>query len=123
MTPYDQAVAAVERGDLRTVDALVAEHVLGWRLAAYSEGEEDKLWCRPDGVCVPDHQWSPSKDVPAAWEVIDAVRARAGIRSFGHTIEADRCCAWFDRPPAHRIVVADTVPLAFCLAALRAVAG
>jgi hypothetical protein len=92
MTPYDQAVAAVERGDVRAVDAIVAEHVMGWKWTRFAfvwdahpkeylfppDGDVDRTtggnWERVDDRWILFDMPAYSEDIAAAWEVRAVVK-------------------------------------------------
>ena len=130
----------------RELDALVAEHVMGFCLhdlgmvrdIVHSESE-----CRkcdnmmPDEVWAEQSGWSPSNTLADAWQVVEKVardhRQQFELRTYfpiGNT-----GCRFVDNPPLAEWALgkpwhpaddpsagrADTVPLAICLAALKAV--
>lgn len=127
MTPYAQAVAAVERGDLRAVDALVAEHALklavGWLnggpvmfryVADAKEGEV--------ATAVSESLPRYSTDIAAAFEIVP----RVPDSFFALDCELGKwACAFHPRrvPGLEGFIETESAPLAICLAALKAVGG
>jgi hypothetical protein len=139
----------------RSLDALVAEKVMGWRVwpEDRTAHEWDQFLPWPRGVITAhglvvirsdshniwtsDKRWSPSTDIAAAWEVVNAMpdRARMAIFAPGAVVEPGRHNGedWFVRiyaapndddpwnwdEPIN--VFAPTAPHAICLAALKIV--
>jgi hypothetical protein len=134
----------------RELDALVAEKIFGWRRMSWKDYHAfQKQLCRYNGTdsreeltygwhdaegnmvngraedCddyySPEAAWSPSSDIAAAWQVVE----RFLLDEKGHvdlSVEAEGVycrisCYSFDGDG-----IADTAPLAICLAALKAVA-
>lgn len=115
--------------NLREIDRLVAEKVMGWVLA----GSGSRYWADPnapraDGYCgnvgrcfdgfdgdVPEFQ--PTEDIAAAWEVMEKLKM----------YEPELCWSdethswWFvcNKLP-HRVQSETSAPLVICLAALKA---
>lgn len=121
---------------MRTLDAMVAERVMGWVWWDNSKGDwkgddgvtfwafwDDRLSVYQNGSEYPTLYFSPSTDIAAAWAVVSKLYeqkytariyqgATCVIASFAH----------FDMLGDHeQTTEADTVPLAICIAALRAV--
>jgi hypothetical protein len=113
----------------RELDALVAEKVMGWKphfrnTAFYVKAEDEGKVM--DHHCMLISEWHPSTDIAAAWRVVEHM---IDHNPFGH--------GWWEmayRPhdtnrgatvnfvgDPRYVEYASTVPLAICLAALKAV--
>jgi hypothetical protein len=121
----------------RELDALVAEKVMGWReihrslFTGYKPGHKGKIQkvsCSPRLGChrIPNY----STDIAAAWEVVEKVTSAVGPHreEFNFSMGGPRRNKWTCQfcpgcvcHPAE--ASADTVPLAICLAALKAIEG
>ena len=126
------------------LDALVAEHVMGWEhldswmgspLAKGWDGFWDGEWVR--WITLPESDdenmakpWSPSTDIVAAWKVVEKMREGYSISI--HTIGSIWQCTLEIKDHKTRFPVevahagdafadADTAPLAICRATLMAV--
>jgi hypothetical protein len=101
-------------GNHRNIDALVAEHVMGWWLAKDEDGE----WCFMDGadfVCFNFDVPHYSTDIAAAWEVVEKM-GHVGLNWDDTTNSPARWQCIMERGEYY----ADTAPMAICLAALKA---
>ncbi len=109
------------------LDHQVAELVMGWTLASCRmEGRHYERWDRRDGNGGAWHEsvanlFRPSADIADAWAVLEYFSTYSLQRTMrGHLYQyradvAHRGCdRWGD-------AIADTAPLAICLAALKAV--
>lgn len=121
----------------RELDAAVAEKVMGWKLYDYENGRYAKTKADYVDAYTNDgwgwegrsgdeyaHQWSPSTDISAAWEVVERVKS-AKVR-FLILCDAEWCAAeFFAVETGERIGEASLPPKqitrAICLAALAAV--
>lgn len=97
--------------DLRKIDALVSEHVMGLPL----QKDEKRGWVNSRGKYIPHY----SSDIVAAWDALEM------LRNDGHTIEIlggygqDTWLVKIDNEfKSHPD--AGSAPLAICLAALKA---
>lgn len=93
--------------DLRQIDALVAEHVMGWA---------DDGWPRdPQGM---GHENFPkySSDISIAWEVVE--KMRADLWNVTVYIQDTQGCTMHKYNESYYLK-ADSIPLALCLAALK----
>lgn len=104
----------------RELDALVAEKVMGWtrhvsddRGDAYSESWGFGPNLLTDSLFV--HEFEPSVDIAAAWQVIEKADE---FEMWNHTGKSYGCRLTFGNREA--FAKADTAPLAICLAALKA---
>ncbi|WP_199425796.1 BC1872 family protein [Thermaerobacillus caldiproteolyticus] len=111
--------------NLREIDRLVAEHVMGWE-PVYDDGdlisfvtEFGILFFSDDD----EREWSPTIDIADAWQVVEKLIDEGyDINVYNHNkefnveinIEEDDKHLWFYGE-------ADSAPLAICLAALKAV--
>jgi hypothetical protein len=112
--------------DLRRIDALVAEHVMGWvNITPFG----DDIWGNPTdgrtfmgqgqvGGPIPRY----STDIAAAWEVVE----KLGIQFYLHCdLRRGSAGDWmvFDSAASvdccEPLATAETAPLAICLAALK----
>lgn len=124
----------VEEGyrlDLRKIDSLVAEKVMGWRLkktsvSDYWVGEHDGK----NGDWALVHMWKPSTDMRDAMEIVNALdkefylvrRNDTGkwVASFGFL--GDECIECGEEVfGVENQAILETAELAICLAALKAV--
>lgn len=109
----------------RELDALVATHVMHWR-----EYPPPCPACKADGRmhyeragmsnCLPRF----STSIAAAWEVVEKMLSRAALDHIQTETDGwhvQFCAKTSAEPWWHEHAVADTAPLAICLAALRAV--
>lgn len=124
------------------LDALVAEKVMGWKKVQSEDDPAGWCWLAPHGSTRASTTKSIpfySTDIAAAWEVLEkqGVSGMAIIHDDG--VGADGkpwACVWNGMQPVERIEAepfcttyfidpdtpwAETVPLAICLAALKAV--
>lgn len=117
--------------DLRKIDALVAEHVMGWTLRNcdgepattpddyYDAANNDGwTWNGTDEAWT----WRPTQDIAAAWEVVEKLQADVTFkRSMGYATVRLKFC---DDDGVERSGRANekyaAIPLAICLAALKA---
>lgn len=106
----------------REIDALIAEHVMGW---AYRELHDVWIPQEIEGEILDNilaDEWRPSEDIGDAWEVIEALKylwfqvgrenclgERYDVHCYNHPDMTDKVSAF-----------ADTAPMAICLAALKA---
>jgi hypothetical protein len=112
--------------DLRKIDALVAEHVMGKTIRDGLVDKSEELnskgcWREPDLY---------SSDISAAWEVVEAWKGDGAEYSLPEfSLRRDGRGSWevlmFDAGPGRDLartvpVRAETAPLAICLAALKA---
>lgn len=137
MTDIDKVEAGPE------LDALVAEKVMGWKLHIEERGPhmgeiapDGKLHLWIEGRVSKWNvlHWKPSRDIAAAWEVIEQLQSK-GIRldSLGHGnldchLETTRnfSCefgGWAEdgSPTISWSAIAKTAPVAICRAAFKAV--
>lgn len=91
---------------LRKIDALVTEHVMGFDVDCFVPDDEPA----PDEARFPPY----SADITAAWGVVE--RLRLGIEP---SYMPGKWYCWAPGKKTDR-AVADTAPLAICLAALHA---
>lgn len=110
--------------ELRKLDALVAEKVMGWRMVTYTAGGEQVTeLAPPDGDLHRAGRWpNYSTEIEDAWLVVEKLRPRIW-RRMAIDITAHQCQMGFtldheDGP--HGSAIADTAPLAICRAALAA---
>lgn len=107
-----------------TLDALCAEHVMGWKKINRIEwgwGDGPIEWGTGDLVNPTKQNWSPTRDANAAIEVWEKMRDRVlAVYPCDEdgTIEAWRCKYLDDGN--RKVIYADTLPVAVVLAALRA---
>lgn len=115
--------------NLREIDRLVAERVMGWEEFEDSSGynwwtlkEDDKTKIICSVRC-----FEPSTDIRDAFRVVEKLRERKIFSLYDAWDEDDNkiFCAVFEYNDTYHVVdytgYADTAPLAICLAALKAV--
>jgi hypothetical protein len=117
----------------RQMDAWVAEFVMGWPQWDFKNDWEGSfpMWRDDEGVLLyttydDPHYWSPSKDIAAAWQVVEKLHGPYTLNVF--TSDFDRSvgfCCHIRRvgtfPSSFAYEYGDTAPLAVCRAALLAV--
>lgn len=126
--------------DLRKIDALVAEHVLGWRFCKSTfEQYEPSFWVDSNGKFIWSSTFTPSTDIAAAWKALETLGRGATVaETYGrgwictnlgsdywqdHELSAaefKQCHPNDDDGQVYYAVQAPAAPLAICLAALRA---
>jgi len=105
--------------DLRKIDALVAEHVMGWRVEKYMTTipKPTGAGMRP-GSAVIEEIPRYTSDISTAWEVIERLHPEFTF-SLDY-LSSGRWTITFYSGEAHGLMSTDSAPLAICLAALRA---
>jgi hypothetical protein len=124
--------------NLREIDALVAEKVMGCKVKVYEYGHGEVLFCecgngqhstdeeRHDDRRIPGDPYELmhfSSDIAAAWLVVEEVTNRIGSQY----VAVQHCFVNDDDDWGWSVTLGDvqaqaaTVPLAICLAALKAV--
>jgi hypothetical protein len=100
------------------LDALVAEKVMGWiHLEAHPASCAPEVWILDDEHGTEARkaaEWSPSTDIADAWEVVEVMRKKDGV------FIANMGRRWTVRFTDYSMWFADDLPLAICLAALKA---
>jgi hypothetical protein len=100
------------------LDALIAERVMGWKRGFDINGSAHGRYFISGGEVYANpvsRLWSPSRDMGAAWEVVEKLGPPFEIRQ--HFKIGDT--AWSVRG-GEFIAYASTAPLAICRAALKA---
>lgn len=113
---------AVKAG--RELDALVAEHVMGWKPHASNPYGIAVWWYASPVPGRPPRSFQPSENVAHAFEAAECVMDRTKWRfQCGYSCGLNGRPRWyaFFGDPADASGAADTAPLAICLAALKAV--
>ena len=117
----------------RDLDARVAVEVMGWTLAdrrAMGWGDGPPVWITGESSDDPNssptwQDFRPSTDIAAAWEVVENL-ADAGwlVEVSGKACHPGQWCAHVISVDGEHLhdAVADTAPLAICLASLSALA-
>lgn len=111
------------------MDALVAERVMGWWRKYYPPAAED-AWFDANGFRMKRGAWCPSEDIAAAWQVVEKMVADRHTQDFHFGYKMCAGCEWqFCFADKVAGVFSDcagraeTMPLAVCRAALKAVAA
>ncbi len=107
----------------RELDTKVAKEVMGWiKVDGGWVGKEHKLegWPTSRSVIV----WSPSTKIYHAWEVVEKIQesgfgVRMNIKPKKVRVDIEPVDLFQDGWTSHR-AVAETAPLAICLAAFKA---
>jgi hypothetical protein len=137
-------VSELMAGAGREMDAMVAHRVMGWRVSALNtsphNGGKNEIRglvdSRIGGGCTIEHpEWETSyyistkceippysTEIAAAWMVVEMMRDRFGAEFLFTFNRLGDARAKFTDPVGTNWHVADTAPLAICLAALKAVA-
>lgn len=106
--------------DLRKIDVLVAEHVMGWQLG--SAGDLECFWDSAAKKLRAVEDWTPSSDISAAWEVIEKLHvlvlgiSRSADKNWHARFSRYHGMGDFEDFPS---VTNRSAPLAICLAALK----
>lgn len=107
----------------RELDALIAEKVMGWRNCEVSGWRETRAYGKPPyfddsdpDVCINDY----STNIADAWLVVEKFDTQNHTVRISNTMGGDWSCVIHGVWGEER-VVAENVPLAICLAALKAV--
>src|SRR5690349_19463129 len=105
--------------EFRKLDALVAEKVMGWtRIPVGSHPNlRSEAWTNNDGATVIFDPPFYSRRIEDAWQVVEKLDLQISVTKCrqGYSVTMDQ---YFCHPIDE--TVADTAPLAICLAALRA---
>jgi len=110
----------------RELDALVAEKVMGWK-AENNKNCSPNTWFDSRYVTDEHHgydqEWSPSRSISDAWEVVEKMNKDVGLFDIGFLGEAAReeRYKWNAEFGESGDVYAATAPLAICLTALQIV--
>jgi len=124
-----EEILALEAG--RELDALVAKKVMGWHLVRWAdETDGGRVWKGDAGEYRapysvdpnPKWRWSPSTDIAAAWEVVDALMDNGiGLPQIFHDGQLWVASVSDCTRKKSNMASALTAPLAICRAALLAV--
>lgn len=98
----------------REIDAEVAEKVMGW---GHAHRWSD--WTLK-GRVMAGNSWSPSTDIAAAWEVVEKVRETHEEVSLTCTEKGYSCYIFKSENHVPEGFTSKTMPMAICLAALKA---
>jgi Phage ABA sandwich domain len=120
--------------NLREIDRLVAEKVMGWRLKSFPGGGGGfSAWLNDDGKIVkyendctlhaqPYDFWRPTINITDAWQVVEKLKIAVIPQAGGAPKNMQYLAEIDDRPLGkHYEAFAETAPLAICLVALKAV--
>lgn len=125
----------------RELDAAVAGHVMGWREAEHPERHGTGQWMseyaypvyyKQNGQYIESGSFMPSEEIEAAMQVVEKMwRTGWQMESANgyklHTRIVDNVCSWYVRfinnesDMDNWSAEADTLPLAICKAALKAI--
>lgn len=115
------------RLDLRKIDSLVAEKVMGWRLDEtnfidYWVGEHDGR----GGDWAIAHMWKPTTNIQDAWEVVKKLNEKFTVDIRDTLNDGAECYLYEFHEETESLFLytaadGETAPLAICLAALKAV--
>lgn len=105
------------------LDKQIAEKVMGWISlppSPYWYTADGKPWLGENLGYLSFQQWQPSSSIEDAWHVVEKLRTDDDLatqfwiepREDGYMVKIDTEEAW-------QTIVADTAPMAICLAALR----
>lgn len=110
--------------NLREIDRLVAEKVMGW--IPQREIQDRILYVLQDGTHVA-LGWNPTVNISDAWQVVEKLRETSVFSLHDAWDEGDNkiFCADFEYNDGYHVVnhyeYAKSAPLAICLAALKSV--
>jgi hypothetical protein len=107
--------------NLRAIDRLVAEKVMGWKLVTYGT---DKYLKRENGSAFKFEKWSPTNNITDAWKVVNKIKeSRFSIRKRFITELQKEVTPKKTRDEGMLVdagwVIFLLTPKAICLAALR----
>lgn len=123
----------------RELDTLVAEKVMGWEATAdglYWDARQKRTRLVLGSAIAkkreemgiengPGFVFAPSADIAAAWEVVEKLVSTPGPNGDHHSVQVDYsgdAVVVIDENEDWQVsAIADTAPLAICLAALKAV--
>lgn len=117
--------------NLRKIDRLVAEKVMGWRLKSFpGEGGGFSAWLNDDGKIIkyennctlhaqPYDFWKPTTNIADAWQVVKEFYEKGDKVTVTNTLGGNWCC-YISTGLGQFSAIAETAPLAICLAALKA---
>ncbi len=103
----------------------VARKCCGWKLTPDPEDETPPWWSEPSNTLVIEFRddWKPSTDIAMAFSVVEKMRERGwGISMAANWVHSES--DWhveLNRGNHFAIGIGDTLPIAICKAALRAV--
>lgn len=107
--------------ELRELDRMVAEKVMGWQLAeAWTPGSQEPWWRKADGWMVPLPPFTT--DIAAAWQVVERMRELGWYYGVSGSISIGEIAMFRVLGDAAlvRSGTASTAPEAICRAALAA---
>lgn len=100
----------------REIDRLIAEKVMGWEVGEFPNINVIEAYS-PHGVLQISDDWSPSTDIQDAWYVVEELDYDIKVTKYkSHVYQ----CHIFI-PNNVQMVIAETAPMAICLAALKSV--
>lgn len=107
----------------RELDAMVAEHVMGWELRQVGNGSMDGEYYWHDGCDFVDGRLANlefSTYISAAWEVIEKLHEQNYLFSISQSVDAGYTAKFFNRDKECYFVAPyiESAPLAICIAAL-----
>ena len=117
--------------NLRKIDRLVAEKVMGWRLKSFpGEGGGFSAWLNDDEKIIkyennctlhaqPYDFWKPSTNIADAWQVVKKFYEKGDKVIVTNTLGGNWCC-YIHAGLGQFSAIAETAPLAICLAAMKA---
>lgn len=109
--------------DLRKIDSLIAEKVMGWGL---KELNVCSAWIdNQNGWCL-KQLWNPSRDMRDAWKVVKKLNEIFTVDVQDTLNDGASCCLYEFQEETESLIPysateAETAPLAICLAALKSV--
>lgn len=112
--------------DYRKIDALVAEHVMGWKKGELN-WTIDELWIDSKGSYKWVGKFSPSTNISDAWQVVEKCGKDFNVKYISHKKQYEAVVDYYF--PAEKgkreflsfgKAYADTAPLAICKASLKA---
>jgi hypothetical protein len=120
--------------NLREIDRLVAEKVMGWRLKSFAgAGGGFSAWLNDEGQLVryetdctlqaqPDEFWRPTVNIADAWLVVEKLKIVVIPQAGDPPKDMQYLAEIYRQPFGNNCeAFAETAPLAICLAALKAI--
>lgn len=114
------------RLDLREIDRLIAEKVMGWETQEFKNIGVVTAYTEYGEMLIPD-DFSPSEDIQDAWVVVEKLRESKTFLLCDAMDKEDNLiyCASFQYNDNYHSIsheaCTNTAPMAICLAALKAV--
>ena len=107
--------------NLPEIDRLVATKVMGWKMFEIKLTDSRVIGgFYDDGkIFIGVGEWSPTSDIRVAWQVVKKFYEKGDKVTVTNTLGGNWCC-YVSTGTSQFSAIAETAPLAICLAALKA---